>query len=288
MTARPLLRTSRVESSPAALALVSVAAALNTSGALKDQAGPTAGSYGWSATNQRIPVLGTPVPVTSTHNITGIGTSTMWGNGPISATANAGKDVTLECGSCHDPHGNGNYRILRSVPNDSGAATGVTIPDATAKSYTTVNYWLAGDGNVPLDPSGVTTVVNHGQTVAVPDGYLQNVSAWCTTCHTRYLAPSESGGTSSGDAVFTYRHRSDNPLNSSPNCVQCHVAHGSNAVMGSTGQSKYNALVKLPDGTIPATYPVQVALPGITVTGSADSRLLRADNRGICIMCHDK
>src|ERR1035437_10989133 len=56
-------------------------------------------------------------PVTSRNQIDGVTTGTIWGNGAISATVGdplaAGKTgVTLECGSCHDPHGNGNYRLL--------------------------------------------------------------------------------------------------------------------------------------------------------------------------------
>ena len=246
----------------------------------------TAASYGIPSINQNVPV-GASEATTSKHSIDGVTSGTMWGNGAISATANVGKAaVKLECGSCHDPHGNGNYRILKPVPTDAAyvvtpavvanplavppvlaaaavmSTTGVKIPDAAAKVYTTTNYWNVGDANVPK-----TTVATSDGTFA--DGYIANVSQWCATCHSRYMAKAPDYSTNSGDAVFTYRHtsgRTDKAGVGRPNCIQCHVSHGSNAAM--TG---YSANHTAPDGTTPART----------------SRLLRIDNRGTCVMCHN-
>jgi nitrate reductase cytochrome c-type subunit len=147
---------------------------------------------------------------------------------------------------------------------------GVIIPDAPGTDdasralthkYTTTNYWSVADRNVPLVKGGPPAA----STVA--DGYIANVSQWCSTCHTRYLAQAPAYETDSGDAVFTYRHTSnrvDKAGVSRPNCIQCHVSHGSNAsVVG--GPS-----VKDPSGAT-----------------SASSRLLRVDQRGTCVMCHN-
>ncbi|MHB8187257.1 MAG: hypothetical protein ACYDDU_14525, partial [Dermatophilaceae bacterium] len=169
------------------------------------------------------------------------------------------------------PHGNGQYRTLRSIPNQSGAATGVvfadtqTFPNTVTKIYTTGNYWRVSDD--------------------YDSDYITNVSAWCATCHTRYLATGSMtttttgqtttttynapGSTASGDAVYAYRHRSDGQMLGMPSCIQCHVAHGSNASMGTVSNGVTN-----PDGTPTATV--------------GDSRLLRIDNRGTCQMCHNK
>ena len=240
-------------------ALINGAAAYKTIGTVL-------GPHGYPAIAQIVPVLTVPKAVTSKHQIDGTTTGTMWGNGAISATVNTGKaGVKLECASCHDPHGNGNYRILKPVPNDSGAPVAVNIPDAGAKVYTTANYWAVRDLNVPLQAVGDTSVPP-----LLTDGYIANVAQWCTTCHTRYLAGSGSYKTNSGDAVFTYKHRSDRVDKggvSRPNCIQCHVSHGSNASM--TG---YANGVSQPDGA---------AAP------AGDSRLLRVDNRGTCVMCHN-
>jgi predicted CXXCH cytochrome family protein len=244
------------------------------------------------ATNASTPVLAAGTAVTSKHQIDGVTSGTIWGNGAISAAVSPGKaGVTLECGSCHDPHGNGNYRILRAVPNDAAtsavAATATTpaiaafavlpvnIPDAITKVYTTTNYWAVADRSVPTAAGGVAPIA--GQT----DGYIANVAAWCSTCHTRYLAGSGSYKTpltdANGvvDATFTYRHRSDRTDKdgvSRPNCIQCHVSHGSNVAMSGT-----SAAASDPGGVDKVAG----------AAGYGDSRLLRVNNRGTCVMCHN-
>lgn len=205
-----------------------------------------------------IPVLsaGEKQPTTSTHSINSTG-QTAWGFGPISASVNYGKTVNLSCGNCHDPHGNGNYRILRSEPRElwsyyerkEGKNEEVTIPDAeTTKDYTTTNYWRSDDTNAL--------------------GFAENIAAWCSLCHTRYKADHQ-GSTDSGDAVYKYRHSSGSTSQGGGqrSCIQCHVAHGSNASMGTKSNS-----IPFPDGS----------------SASGDSRLLRLDNRGVCQMCHEK
>jgi predicted CXXCH cytochrome family protein len=242
--------------------------------ATKDMGALTPGSTRIPTLNQTIPALAIGAPTTSKHQIDGTTAGTAWGNGAINS--GIGKSVTLECGSCHDPHGNGNYRILKPVPVDSDATVAVNIPDAAAKVYTTANYWLAGDLNVPAGGTALTGTAK--VTDPAGDGYIQNVAAWCTTCHTRYMAGSGSyktpnagypavAGATPTDATFMYRHRSDaNYKAGAANCITCHVSHGSNAVMGGTS----------------------VGLnPGDTPVVGNDSRLLRVDNRGTCVMCHN-
>jgi predicted CXXCH cytochrome family protein len=292
-------------------------ALIGADAASKTMSLPAAGSTRMGTAGQTVPV-GASEATTSKHQIDGVTSGTMWGNGAISATANTGQAaVTLECGSCHDPHGNGNYRILKPVPVDAGAlvskeiapakaavpavvavigvvddpatplvnefvaavaakaavpavpavmspgAAGVVIPDAATKKYTTVNYWDVADRTVPLTKGGTAPLATEA------DGYIANVSQWCSTCHTRYLAQAPAYETDSGDAVFTYRHTSnriDKAGVSRPNCIQCHVSHGSNAQM--TG-----AAVGLNPGDTPAP--------------AGASRLLRVDQRGTCVMCHN-
>ena len=263
-------------------AAISSGAASKTMGALDVVTGRIA------TTNQTIPALAASLTSTSKHQIDGTTSGTAWGNGAIGS--GLGKSITLECGSCHDPHGNGNYRILRPIPVDASTTAvaavianptavppvvgvpavvavvvaPVKIPDAVGKVYTTANYWLAGDTNVAPDPTAVLT----GTAGAVPaDGYINNIASWCTTCHTRYLAPTGSYKTASGDATFMYRHRSDaNYKAGAANCITCHVSHGSNAVMAGTA----------------------IGLnPGDTPVVGADSRLLRVNDRGTCVMCHN-
>jgi len=256
--------------------------------------GTVEGAHGLPIASEGVPALPASAAVTSKHQIDGTTTGTIWGNGAISATVDPGKaGVTLECGSCHDPHGNGNYRILKPIPVDAGTltqtvispattsatgvvtpaelsapATGVKIPDATAKVYTTTNYWDVTDRNVP-NVAGVALLPTE------TDGYITNIAQWCATCHTRYLAGSGSYQINSGDAVFTYRHRSNRNNSagvSRPNCIQCHVSHGSNVSMEGDA-----AAASMPGGATLAP----------TDAGYGDSKLLRVNNRGTCVMCHN-
>jgi predicted CXXCH cytochrome family protein len=299
-------------------ALINGAAATKTIGAVPVP-DPVTGVTPRQAHSASAPAGSVEAPVTSRHQIDGTTTGTIWGNGAVSATVNPGKaGVTLECASCHDPHGNGNYRILKPIPNDAAtsavaakaavpavyAADGTTvitpavpavaavtavvvapvnIPDALTKVYTTTDYWLVGDANVPLITGGALPAAG------TPDGYIANVAAWCTTCHTRYLAPSGSAGVNSGDALFTYKHRSESGKANSPNCIQCHVSHGTSATMTSRAAS-----FTAPDGSLPtpaglpATFTDKAgAAQSIGGTAVGTSRLLRVDNRGTCVMCHN-
>jgi predicted CXXCH cytochrome family protein len=187
---------------------------------------------------------------TSAHTFNGTA-SILWGNGAVGS--GSGSSAALDCGSCHNPHGNSGpggtptYRILRPVPLGSNASAGVTLADPTAKVYTI------------SDTTGKYFGQNYGS-LETP------MSQWCAQCHTRYLAGSGSASTSSGDAIFTYRHQANG--SGGVNCIDCHVAHGTSAKMGVN-----SGAVAWPDGT---TAP----------TGNNRSSLLRIDNRGICIQCH--
>jgi predicted CXXCH cytochrome family protein len=196
------------------------------------------------ATNaSAIGVISPYVATSSRHDVGQAGTA--WGNGAIGSGAGVG--VAITCGSCHDPHGNGSYRILQVDPENLGPNP-VTIADVGNNTYryTTTDYWQPGDVNAPQ--------------------YLSSVTGWCSTCHTRYNAPTGSGHTNSGDPIFTYRHATTNNLGLQ--CVQCHVAHGSNATMGTNSQA--------------------VPLPGQSGGRGPDSSLLRINNRGVCEKCHEK
>jgi predicted CXXCH cytochrome family protein len=209
-------------------------------------------------------------PSTSAHSIDE-SSQTAWGSGAISSTATYGANISLTCGSCHDPHGNGMYRILRPIPTESGALANVEIPDAATKVYTTENYWESWEKNNLK--------------------FEAKISSWCATCHTRLMAGSGSGNTPSGDAVFNYRHRAEyteaeweslkhgktvaegGTLKAKPSCIQCHVAHGTDATMSGSAQG-----VTFPNGKMTESPLAQ----------KEDSFLLRLNSRGVCQTCHNK
>ena len=294
----------------------------------------------------KIPTLTTPVTTTSKH---GIGATGAWGY-TLNGAGSMALSSPLECGSCHDPHGNGNYRLLNTVPGGvsnasmtitsvvvagnvatvttavehylgvgntvtitgmgapfdgtfpvlatpayttftyavtaaDGAATVPTAaaaknagqavldaPSASARVYTTTDYWKVNDETTPDITVGTTTNVK---------AFIGSIAAWCTQCHTRYqTGRNQTYKNATSDPVFTYRHRGNRVTNSNvvngvaypnqvnaANCIQCHVAHGSNAT------------------AVPASMGVMY--PGST-TATEDSSLLRINNRGVCQMCHNK
>jgi predicted CXXCH cytochrome family protein len=239
-----------------------------------------------------IGVLPATQPVKSKHVVDGTTTGTMWGNGAIGSGPGLA-NATLQCSSCHDPHGNGNYRILRDVPTGSGAATGFSIPDTypkTPTSYTTSNYFnmYIGFATPAANPAPGPATPAAGLSI------LADTSKWCSLCHTRYLAvrnatvptpapggvDPDSSRVDSGDPIFAFRHtsagwgRSASTGNASWNnraCITCHASHGSNASM----PGPYSSTVEWPDGsTINPSYDLERA------------SMLKVDNRGICRRCH--
>jgi len=85
----------------------------------------------------------------------------------------------LKCTSCHDPHGNANYRNLRDRPG-IGSGTAVTHnnpPLPTDDVFERVHP----DGANPSEVYKLTNI-----------GYRSAMSKWCAECHDRLL-PNETG-----------------------------------------------------------------------------------------------
>ena len=139
--------------------------------------------------------------------------------------------MVLTCTTCHDPHGNDNYRNLRPDPTRTGQAP-VTV--------------LAHEKKKPgaADPSDVYAPANVV--------YKSGVSAWCGRCHGTVSIPTDHPGTafahptdvriwSSAQASYarwtsTILPRvaidspADNVIPSTDDrvqCLSCHKAHGS-------------------------------------------------------------
>jgi predicted CXXCH cytochrome family protein len=261
-----------------------------------------------------VPVLSSGQPTTSAHlRLAGASfpaaPGVAWGNG--ATNSGPGPDVSITCGSCHNPHGNGQYRILNPVPTADGSAfvpgpgAGVTdaaLPTgsgaASVRNYTILwgrtledvlnatypgggvgpnegDYWrryLPWDGVPGWNGTSATPASGSfgDKPMYVPGGtnltsFRAQITQWCSGCHTRY--DQVTGATiDTGDDIYRYRH--DVGQNE---CTQCHVGHGSNALMS---------------GTFSSTFPYPHD-PSAAATTSASSRLLKIDNRGTCQACHD-
>ncbi len=256
----------------------------------------------------KVPVLAAGQPVTSAHLALAAGvtaTHKAWGNGAL-GTAGSGPTVDLECATCHNPHGNGMYRILNPVPNPTAtsgtfaavAAPGVSVTDAADPTNATRNYTViqlktpylllasdvvaggygptAGDYLHRKLPWNGTTGTTNDAPNGLPISFNAQMNAWCASCHTRY---STSTSADNNPSAITYAsggsfdndsgdaiYKYRHSTTSNKPCTTCHVSHGTNAVM----DGAYSSTFPYPDGT---TAP--------------SSRLLKAGNRGTCQLCHD-
>lgn len=129
--------------------------------------------------------------------------------------------MILQCTTCHDPHGNGNYRNLRPDPTRTG------VPGVTVVAH-----------------QGVTANGSNPAQVYVRDNivYKSGVSAWCGTCHGTTLHHADDA-VIWGAAAADYSQWASTPLprvpvhspsdNTIPSaddrviCLSCHKAHGS-------------------------------------------------------------
>jgi predicted CXXCH cytochrome family protein len=279
----------------------------------------TAGST--SASNPRVPVAAAALPVTSAHlNIGGVGgngltaPNIVWGNG-ILGTPGAGPTLAneMECTACHNPHGNGNYRILNGIPNagapQPNAASAVNVTDATFDPARTRNYTVIQIAGTPGVESTFLLYADQVLGTYSPlsgDYFHKNVPY---TGSTNYDGPNARPNTSASSGAWNsadplgfnvqmtnwcaqchtrYMAASGSRTTYSGDaiyayrhttaknrtCTTCHVAHGTNAVMNQ-------------NPALGTTYSANVPWPGANGTTVGDSRLLKVDNRGTCQLCHD-
>lgn len=175
-------------------------------------------------------------PVTSTH----IADGAPWGayGGGYAGAGDLGADgedpnanlgetapITMDCATCHDPHGSANYRILKSVVFgnsvggyvDSGDPTNPN-PDGFVAS--TEEGWPVGGFRLH-QPEGTYDAYKPDYTTArYAKGYnmaagntenaAKGMTGWCSGCHTTYNDKSSLYNAGDGFGL-TVRHR--HPVN---------------------------------------------------------------------------
>ncbi len=229
----------------------------------------------------------------SAHKVAGMTGYTgdiLWGFG----SSGAGTSFTLQCSTCHDPHGNSGangastWRILRGNIAAKVGGTGAAV---------TVAEPAAGASSIPFT---IDTIANPSKnyygiayTQVLTDGSIlgNKLSDWCQQCHTRIHTTdsTDPGGTPlAGDSIFTYRHPTNGnsvvdrfttdtafPTSGAeaPGCMSCHVSHGSTSVLGYSGSH----------GTASYDIPRLDGSPGFL-----DHSLLRLNGRGAAQACHNK
>jgi predicted CXXCH cytochrome family protein len=277
---------------------------------------PTTGTY-MTSFSSKVAVLAAPAPVTSAHlDLDGpggvISHGKAWGNGALGS--GAGPVVSLGCTGCHNPHGNGQYRILNKIPTAAGTGfvsaptealvTDMPLPDGAGnlgtRNYTIKNgltlddvtggstdgdYWrkFIPWNTVPQwDGSGASDVIAAGGHEGDVPMYMPgaaNLEYFETQisawCTACHTRYLVSDGASKiNSGDPIFTYRH---LTTTVACTQCHVAHGSNAAMPGVFSG-------------PMTYPDGSAATSVTVgpvTTYLNSKLLKIDNRGTCQACHD-
>ena len=262
----------------------------------------------------RVGVLGASEDVTSAHLSLPDNGLTMpgiaWGNGDFTAAVDPGPAFELSCASCHNPHGNGQYRILNPIPNGSGATVAVSVTDAAlppagdTRNYTVIQESIA-DGSTLL----ASDVVAGGFTATDGDYFRRNVP-W----EPSVVDPDCDPAVFPVPAACTVSSNNDAPnglasFNAEITlwCAQCHTryfADGNTPVAGNAYETdsgdaiftyrhhtRSNRTCNVchvahgSNATMDGTFSSTVAYPD--GTESASSRLLKIDNRGTCQACHD-
>jgi predicted CXXCH cytochrome family protein len=118
--------------------------------ALIDSSNPARVAY-WNASRSTTAFIGHVQPLTTGQAVTSThaGTGTVWGNGAVNS--GAGATVDLECAACHNPHGNGQYRILQTKPSLTATAGAFTLTNANGVQVQDTPY--TGLRNYTIRPS---------------------------------------------------------------------------------------------------------------------------------------
>ncbi len=206
---------------------------------------------------------------------------------------NMGATIELTCTACHTPHEGPNYRLLRRRVGDGASDFSVIWngPDQLGDGTVDSKY-----AQVDMEP-GIPGIQHYTY------NYRSGMSAWCSSCHSRYMTRSDATPYNAGDSAgarVRYRHAVDVPVMGRYNiynpattydlptdlplqdvggngyvagtdpadtitCLTCHLAHGTNVTMGPAINSQAANRGSLP----------------------TDSMLLRLNDRQICqIACH--
>jgi hypothetical protein len=179
----------------------------------------------------------------------------MAGQIPLNST---GKSVSLTCASCHDYHGNSNYRNLRFDP----AGVGDSIVIEAGQDL----FWGVAPSNPP-SATGSTLAYNRANI-----GYKSSWTQWCGSCHDQVVTNS---------IAVSPAH-----FNAHPNDVSVGGYTGSNHValshwLAGTGEGFFGASPISGDGVprLPFLQP--------QATDFTSVQQVQSTNTVFCLSCHN-
>jgi predicted CXXCH cytochrome family protein len=270
-------------------------------------------------------------PVTSTHVMNGqswgaYGGGAFGSSSSTDATGNypslmgTGSKIVMDCGTCHDPHGSSNYRILKDVVN--GVAVGGYDPNATgatAATPTPTPFVISDEvgypqGGFALHTSYSAYIPNYtkAQYAQAPGGdATKGMTGWCVGCHTTYATKTSTYNAGDGFGfIDRHRHPVNVPLSNfvGPRSLvvtdlptAMPLDHPTTEIGATTNKSGdwiecltcHNAhgASTVMTGYANVFDPANDNRPNTGIGGVPpvnDSALLKLDNRAVCEACHNK
>ena len=137
-------------------------------------------------------------------------------------TTGTGSPIVMDCGTCHDPHGSSNYRLLKDIVY--GVSVGgydPTAPGATATSPTPTPFVISDEAGYPTggfalhtEYPGYTPNYTTAQYAQAPGGdTTKGMSGWCAGCHTAYVSVDSTYNAGDGSGTLErHRHEVNVPL----------------------------------------------------------------------------
>lgn len=146
-----------------------------------------------------------------------------WGQG-VSNFPNPGATapIVMDCGTCHDPHGSANYRLLKSYVDSeyvggyvAGAPDPFVISIEPGFPYAGFQTGVAAAGytpnyTVPNYAKGYDDANSNGSYDAGEERAARGMSGWCAGCHDHYISKETTYNAGDG-AGLKFRHR--HPIN---------------------------------------------------------------------------
>lgn len=196
------------------------------------------------------------------------------GSAPLSYQQNS--TATLECSSCHNPHGSVNDRLLKE------AVLGSTLfaPDVP-KGTKAVTLDLKED---PAYEAINSSSTNSGLKITKSTGPLTtssvNYSKFCSSCHNDAMVKS---GTKRADGHYSH---TTNSSSGGRNCASCHYAHGTDITLLKDTQGKTIADYMKPLNQGGAEWSREKAVAYMQDVSAKGSNLKKYTNMAVCWSCH--